>query len=743
MSKKHQQEWRPKEEHRNLRLWAEGARETILAAHLDNFSAARMKGSHAEKAYLQKVCNEFHDRVDWRLADHEEPILKPWSSDTIISKETLPDDEEKKKCARIEELNAIHRWFTYRIHRLLKHRCMGLNPSKDPYTILLGKLSGLSSPPKAQQAYQHGIEEVGRKVRARVRPSAKGTKAGFRAEVACQVFAALPTTERAEFAKRAKEDAEKAKTEYLTTLKRPASTAPADRQKCIDGAGDFLAPILRGLSECTGLHMVLLMGGPMPKYGGELRTKQHERRTDSAHFPQWDKNRFNENILKFMIEYLATAYTKEECSAAALPDVLAQAAYTIKASDTGDDDRQLLADGEDFDSGSDSDSDSEDSDSETDDEGPQRKKAKVTHQPTLRQERPQHPPLSSAPHPSPRLSPSVPSTSPLPPPQDSGYGGYSVTPAQRDAIITRNWADMLALNAQFKEIMDAPLGKPKPVRKKKEKAVPGPATRKSTRVAGLAAPAVSEEAPSTSIAPSTPAITPSTTAVSDTSIVAPAVTLDIPVTSMPKSFGFPSEVLRNLRSLENLRQGFLRNEAQHLTTPILDTPILPIALTPVPPIVDHPSDDQMEHTPADTADGQMGQLTHALPPPLTASAPMAASRFEHVDTNLPHKGRLVQVSRWIASQRGRRVADMAVPDPVVYAKEWQTWWDGLQPKWRVRGGDSRWTVGGIYGTEWEDLFQWGVNGVLSLLVALYFWGCAIIGSTNEGHQLSWPVILKI
>jgi hypothetical protein len=35
-----------------------------------------------------------------------------------------------------------------------------------------------------------------------------------------------------------------------------------------------MAPILRGLSEATGLQMVLLMGGPMPKYGGELRTKQ-------------------------------------------------------------------------------------------------------------------------------------------------------------------------------------------------------------------------------------------------------------------------------------------------------------------------------------------------------------------------------------------------------------------------------------------------------------------------------------
>jgi hypothetical protein len=78
-----------------------------LAPHLDNFSAAQTKGSHEEKAYLQKVCNEFHARVDWRLGDHEEPKLTVWTADTIIAKETLPDDEEKRKRARINELNVV------------------------------------------------------------------------------------------------------------------------------------------------------------------------------------------------------------------------------------------------------------------------------------------------------------------------------------------------------------------------------------------------------------------------------------------------------------------------------------------------------------------------------------------------------------------------------------------------------------------------------------------------------------
>jgi hypothetical protein len=62
----------------------------------------------------------------------------------------------------------------------------------------------------------------------------KEPKAGSRAEVAHQVFAALPAAEHADFVKRAKEDAEKAKAEYLAALKKPASTALADRQRYED-----------------------------------------------------------------------------------------------------------------------------------------------------------------------------------------------------------------------------------------------------------------------------------------------------------------------------------------------------------------------------------------------------------------------------------------------------------------------------------------------------------------------------
>lgn len=45
--------------------------------------------------------------------------------------------------------------------------------------------------------------------------------------------------------------------------------------RCIDHVSEFLGPILRGLQEFTGLHSVVILGGPVPKFGGDLRTMQY------------------------------------------------------------------------------------------------------------------------------------------------------------------------------------------------------------------------------------------------------------------------------------------------------------------------------------------------------------------------------------------------------------------------------------------------------------------------------------
>ncbi|KAK6969476.1 hypothetical protein R3P38DRAFT_3243181 [Favolaschia claudopus] len=62
-----------------------------------------------------------------------------------------------------------------------------------------------------------------------------------------------------------------------------------------------------------------------------------------------------------------------------------------------------------------------------------------------------------------------------------------------------------------------------------------------------------------------------------------------------------------------------------------------------------------------------------------------------------------------------------------------SWWDSLQPAWREKDGDGRWSVVKGYGAggrEWGPLYHWGVNGVLSLVASLYCWGRAVQADTE-------------
>jgi hypothetical protein len=46
------------------------------------------------------------------------------------------------------------------------------------------------------------------------------------------------------------------------------------RLSCIDAIALFMGPLLKGLQEYTGLQGLLVLGGPIPKYNGEIGTVQ-------------------------------------------------------------------------------------------------------------------------------------------------------------------------------------------------------------------------------------------------------------------------------------------------------------------------------------------------------------------------------------------------------------------------------------------------------------------------------------
>ncbi|KAJ7152749.1 hypothetical protein C8R43DRAFT_849903, partial [Mycena crocata] len=115
-----------------------------------------------------------------------------------------------------------------------------------------------------------------------------------------------------------------------------------------------------------------------------------------------------------------------------------------------------------------------------------------------------------------------------------------------------------------------------------------------------------------------------------------------------------------------------------------------------------------------------------------------ASKFVQGPTNLASRSRPAEVGTWINLKK--RGTAPVVTDVAGYAAKWESWWSSLQPEWRVAGGDGRWTTTGGYGPDgkdWGKLFVWGVNGTLSLVASLYFWGCAVSDGAKPEDRARW------
>lgn len=94
-------------------------------------------------------------------------------------------------------------------------------------------------------------------------------------------------------------------------------------------------------------------------------------------------------------------------------------------------------------------------------------------------------------------------------------------------------------------------------------------------------------------------------------------------------------------------------------------------------------------------------------------------------------GRPEVVSQWIS--RARSVTWRPnIFDVEGYEAKYNEWWKRLQPDWRVVNG--RVDVGLTQGN-WESLRLPGLNGFLSIISALFYWGLAVKGKAT--HHNAW------
>lgn len=251
----------------NSKMWAEGCREDVLSPHIAPYADASARSFVAERDYVRRVQNEYHQLIPWRTPDDEEPPLplREYDPHLIPVIEDLTDEEQALKSRTIAKKNevslvpslvsksrsnfvvqAIRRWLKYRAQKLkVAGTTAGMNVDKNPYTVLLAKLSGIPPAPiRARQGWQQLMKERytdviapavaaawDEKVKKGLNPKDKND-AAFRADVARAAFGKLPKDEQNELLANAKGDKDAAVTAYKKALAdiHTGSRTPEKRQ---------------------------------------------------------------------------------------------------------------------------------------------------------------------------------------------------------------------------------------------------------------------------------------------------------------------------------------------------------------------------------------------------------------------------------------------------------------------------------------------------------------------------------
>ncbi|KAJ7064185.1 hypothetical protein C8F01DRAFT_1250439 [Mycena amicta] len=336
---------------KNGKNWAQGAREDlILRPRWDEFMAAKLVGGLTLKSFFTTVQNEFIFKIGWQLADDLEPDLPLPEYDPTAPPivEMLSEDEETKKEKRIHFLcGRVKRWFLNRLETANKPK-KTQNRSRPVRTAQLAKVEdvedavvyvanrlGLPPPKRASAGYQLYMTEcfateiapvvaqrwAERPERAHkpidaLPPPELGTK------IALELFNKLDPERQEDLTTRAKTIAKQNKEEYEAQLKAWPPTTPEDRQMAQNLIKPLMKHLLEAVADATGMHLFLVLGGPVPMWGGDIRTIHLSVGANHAPVPvpfsQWDAAHWDREVIDKFKVYLETAYTPAERLASAI-----------------------------------------------------------------------------------------------------------------------------------------------------------------------------------------------------------------------------------------------------------------------------------------------------------------------------------------------------------------------------------------------------------------------------------------
>ncbi|KAF8202529.1 hypothetical protein BJ912DRAFT_842680, partial [Pholiota molesta] len=322
----------------------QGSRKEFLVGEKAAYQAG-VDGGYAADA-LALVQRRYFKRYPIDLPHDQEPEPEALASvdyDAPDIEEEVPDEtqlgseqyaaamltvEERRKAVVFRKAQ-IKRWLEY---QHMKDCDMDPKDSgaHNPYRILLHKLTGTTIHcPRRRSAVN-----VWRKTQ----------RAIIEEEVAKELYARLPSDEKAEWEVRSRDEHAAAIKAWKDETEGSLSTDPEDRQRCIYGLVKFMQPILDLVCEATGWSATLMTGGPEPAHGGRLNVISIHSGTTSGdvkmNFGRAERLRYKNVVVPIYGQFLQKCYSLEECRARALP---------VMEGFEGMESMDLEADGVDFD----------------------------------------------------------------------------------------------------------------------------------------------------------------------------------------------------------------------------------------------------------------------------------------------------------------------------------------------------------------------------------------------------------
>ncbi|PPQ79593.1 hypothetical protein CVT24_010043 [Panaeolus cyanescens] len=309
-----------------------GSRAKFLQDHKESYALAIKEGR--AKNFLVTLCRKYFKRYPIELPHDEEPSEEhlqavddnsPDPEYPIPEEDALDPEKYSKAIAELEERRRLIVYRKSQICRRMAYMHMkdhNMDPlesdAQNPYKVLLHQLTGTTlQKPRLKTAANVWRRTHREEIENEALSRAGATKlkdvqlrkklASLREKVAKELYGELPAEEKAEWERLAKEEHDEAIAKWEAALKRPPSTEPADRQRCIQALVHFVEPILDGICAATGWKATLIAGGPEPADEGRLNIVSVHSGSTRGDI----KMNFSTSEQK--------CYTVEECKSRSLP----------------------------------------------------------------------------------------------------------------------------------------------------------------------------------------------------------------------------------------------------------------------------------------------------------------------------------------------------------------------------------------------------------------------------------------